>query len=155
MTDTSVTGRTVQQYIDETPVWSDGTETASAPLTGMQKRIWWLAAAGKFFEGLVVFMTGIALPLIVKQYDLDGSASHGLVTAATLAGILIGATALGGLSDKFGRKRMFIVEMVIFIAFLVALTFTPNFPLLVIFLFGIGVEDQSSPLSLRQADSLE
>ncbi|WP_121068586.1 MFS transporter [Chachezhania antarctica] len=139
MTYTSGSSRTVQQYIDETPVWSDGTETTTVPLTRMQRRIWWLAAAGKFFEGLVVFMTGIALPLIVKEYDLDGSASHGLVTAATLAGILIGATALGGLSDRFGRKRMFIVEMAIFIAFLVGLTFTPNFPMLVIFLFGMGV----------------
>ena len=27
-------------------------------MTNMQWRIWTLAAAGKFFEGLVVFMTG-------------------------------------------------------------------------------------------------
>ena len=139
MADSVTSPKTVQQYIDETPVWADGTETRSTPLTGMQQRIWWLAAAGKFFEGLVVFMTGIALPLIVKEFDLDGTASHGLVTAATLAGILVGATALGGLSDHFGRKRMFIVEMVIFLFFLVALCFVPNFPLLVICLFGMGV----------------
>jgi len=139
MSDAVIGGKTVQEYIDETPVWSDGTATGSCPLTKMQRRIWWLAAAGKFFEGLVVFMTGIALPLIVKEYNLDGSASHGLVTAATLAGILVGATALGGLADHFGRKRMFIVEMAIFTAFLIALTFAPNFTLVVIFLFGMGV----------------
>lgn len=139
MTKTLHGGKTVQQYIDETPIWPDGTETATTPLTPMQQRIWWLAAAGKFFEGLVVFMTGIALPLIVKEYNLDGTASHGLVTAATIAGILVGASALGGLSDIFGRKRMFIVEMVIFIVFLVALTLTPNFTLLIIFLFGMGL----------------
>ncbi|GAB5468671.1 MAG: MFS transporter [Rhodospirillales bacterium] len=131
--------KTVQEYLDETPFWEDGTETVSYPMTGMQQRIWWLAAAGKFFEGLVVFMTGIALPLIVREFNLDGSLSHGLVTAATLAGILVGATALGGLADRFGRKTMFVVEMALFTAFLIALTLTPSFTLLVIFLFGMGV----------------
>jgi hypothetical protein len=58
--------RSVQEYIDELPAWSDGTRLKSPPMTGMQWRIWSLAAAGKFFEGFVVFMTGIALPLIVR-----------------------------------------------------------------------------------------
>lgn len=133
------TGGTVQDYLDETPIWADGTVTASAPMTAMQQRIWWLAAAGKFFEGLVVFMTGIALPLIVRDFGLDGAFSQGLVTAATLAGILIGATALGGLADHYGRRTMFIAEMAIFTGFLVAITFAPNFTLLVIFLFGMGI----------------
>lgn len=139
MTTPEANSKTIQQYIDETPKWEDGTASSSAPLTRMQYRIWALAAAGKFFEGLVVFMTGIALPLIVKEFSLSGAASHGLVTAATLFGILIGATALGGLADHYGRKKMFIYEMVLFIAFLIALTFSTNFTMLVIFLFGIGV----------------
>ena len=48
---------------------------------------------------------------------------HGVIGAASLFGILVGALALGGLSDRFGRKPMFIVEMIIFVAFLVALCF--------------------------------
>ena len=39
--------RTVQEYIDEMPVWPDGTALKSSPMTGMQWRIWSLAAAGK------------------------------------------------------------------------------------------------------------
>jgi MFS transporter, putative metabolite transport protein len=58
--------RTVQDYIDERPIWSDGTHAPSIPMTKMQRRIWMLAAAGKFFEGFVVFMTGVALPLIAR-----------------------------------------------------------------------------------------
>jgi len=130
--------KTAQEYIDETPSWSDGTRTPTAPLTTMQFRIFSLACAGKFFEGMVVFMTGVALPLIMIEFGL-GAADAGLVTAASLAGILVGATALGGLADLVGRKKMFIAEMVIFVMFLVALTFSPNFPLLVFFLFGAGV----------------
>jgi MFS family permease len=135
---TDVPARTVQQYIDETPVWADSTPLSSSPLTQMQWRIWWLAAAGKFFEGMVVFMTGVALPIIALEFSLDAT-QKGMVGAATLFGILIGAMALGGLSDHLGRKTMFIVEMAIFILFLVLVALSPNFTLLVIFQFGMGL----------------
>lgn len=129
---------TVQGYIDERPLWADGTIAPPSPLTGMQRRIWWLSVAGKFFEGLVVFMTGVALPLIVREFGL-GAAQHGMVGAATLFGILVGASALGGLSDHFGRKPLFIFEMMLFTVFLALIVVTPNFPWLVACLFGMGL----------------
>src|SRR5207253_9432268 len=61
----------------------------------MQWFIWWLAAAGKFFEGMVVFTTGVALPLMAKEFAL-GATEKGVVAAASLFGILIGAATLGG-----------------------------------------------------------
>ncbi len=130
--------RTVQHYIDERPVWSDGTVLPTIPMTPMQWRIWSLAAAGKFFEGFVVFMTGVALPLISREFGI-GAAENGLISAASLVGILIGAVGLGGMSDRFGRKAMFIIEMIIFCAFLVLLVFATNFVSLIICLFGLGV----------------
>jgi len=95
--------KTVQEYIDELPVWSDGTSLKSTPMTGMQWRIWTLAAFGKFFEGFVVFMGGVSLPLITREFHL-AEAEKGLVTSASLAGILVGTVLLGALSDYFGRK---------------------------------------------------
>jgi MFS transporter, putative metabolite transport protein len=130
--------RSIQAYIDETPMWSDGTPLPWAPMTAMQWRIWMLAAAGKFFEGLVVFMTGVAMPLIAEEFGLT-RIQHGIVSAATLFGILIGAIGLGGLSDHFGRRAMFIVEMIIFVIFLVLLVASPGYYLLVVFLFGLGL----------------
>jgi MFS family permease len=130
--------RTPQNYIDERPNWSDGTLVGMTPMTAMQWRIWWLAAAGKFFEGLVVFMTGVSLPLIAQEFHLS-KAEHGMVSAASLAGILVGAVALGGLSDRFGRRSMFIVESFVFLVFLAMLVVSPNFPWLVTCLFGLGL----------------
>ena len=75
-----------------------------------------LAAAGNFFEGFVVFMTGVALPLLARD-STSAPAEDGIIGAASLFGILIGAVALGGLADHFGRKRMFVTEMIIFTAF--------------------------------------
>jgi putative MFS transporter len=139
-TDTAVTGtpRTVQDYIDERPIWPDGTSLPSVPMTSMQRRIWMLAAAGKFFEGFVVFMTGVAVPLIARQFSLNAT-QKGMVGAASLFGIMIGAYGLGSLSDRFGRKSMFIVEMILFTAFLACAVVCGNFASLVICLFGLGV----------------
>ena len=130
--------RTVQEYIDEIPMWPDGTKLASLPMTGMQWRIWSLAIAGKFFEGLVVFMTGVALPLIKATFGLQAT-QLSFVTAASLFGILIGATVLGRMADVFGRKTMFIAEMVLFTIFLIALTLAQSYLMLVVCLFGIGL----------------
>jgi MFS family permease len=131
--------RTVQDYIDEIPMWPDGTQLTKLPMTGMQWRIWGLAIAGKFFEGLVVLgLLGISLPLITHSFAL-ATWEKSIVSSITLFGILVGATVLGHMADIFGRKRMFIVEMVLFTVFLAALTLAQNFYWLAACLFGIGV----------------
>lgn len=130
--------QSVQGYIDQTPSWPDGTPTPTVPMTRMQWRIWLLATAGKFFEGLVVFMTGVALPLMVKEFGLT-PVEKGIVSAAPLAGIMVGAITLGGLADIYGRRRMFVVEMLVFTIFLVGLAVAPGPGWLVFFLFGVGV----------------
>jgi MFS transporter, putative metabolite transport protein len=107
-------------------------------MTNMQWLIWGLAAAGKFFEGMVVFTTGVALPLMGQEFAL-GATEKGVVAAASLFGILIGATALGGLADRYGRKEMFIIEMVLFAIFILVLTFSASFLVVVVALVGIGV----------------
>ncbi|PVY28442.1 MFS transporter [Williamsia muralis] len=140
MTATDRDGRptTVQQYIDEVPAWRDGTPATAGAMTSMQKRIWLLASAGKFFEGMIVFMVGVALPLITAEFDLT-SAQAGLTTAAPLLGIMIGASALGGLSDRWGRRQMFLAEMALFTVFLVGVTVSPGYGSLVVCLIGMGL----------------
>jgi MFS transporter, putative metabolite transport protein len=130
--------KSIQEYIDERPSWPDGTQISGAPMTNMQWLIWSLAATGKFFEGYVVFMTGVALPLISREFEI-GSAENGLIGAASLLGILVGAVGLGGMSDRFGRKPMFIIEMIIFVAFLMLLILSVNFLSVIICLLGIGL----------------
>ena len=129
---------TVQAYIEEIPAWSSGTALASAPLSSMQWLVWSLATAGKFFEGMIVFMGGIALPLLTAEFGLDDVAK-GAMTSATLAGILVGALVLGGLADRFGRKPVFIGEMVLLLVALIGASTSPGIGVLVVWLFVIGL----------------
>lgn len=130
--------RSVQSYIDETPVWRDGTATGQVQMTAMQWRIWLLASAGKFFEGMIVFMTGVALPLMVKEFGLSAT-EKGVVSAAPLAGIMLGALMLGGMADTHGRRPVFVIEIAALALFLVGLALSPSLPLLVVCLFGVGI----------------
>ena len=130
--------KTVQAYIEEIPNWQDGSSLGKAPLSGMQWLVWSLATAGKFFEGLIVFMGGIALPLVSEQFSIDQT-TKGFITAATLAGILIGALFLGGLADRFGRKPVFIGEMVLLLIGLLGASFSSSIELLIFWLFIMGL----------------
>ncbi|WP_228024289.1 MFS transporter [Synechocystis salina] len=125
----NVPGKSLQNYIDETP---------PRPLSAMQWRIWAAAAMGKFFEGIVVFTTGVALPLIEKDFGLS-SDLKGSVAAASLFGILIGASLFGNLADRLGRKLVFVVEMMLFSLFiaLTAVAWSPG--TLIFFLFCVGI----------------
>ncbi len=128
----------IQEYLDEAPIWEDGTPVTTPLLTSLQWWIWVLAASGKFFEGKVVFLTGVALPLLTQEFQLS-QVEKGMIGSATLFGILVGALTLGDLSDRFGRKRMFIIEMLLFIGFLIALCLAGNVSVLIACLFGLGL----------------
>jgi MFS transporter, putative metabolite transport protein len=80
------------------------------PLTALQWRLWCLAAAGKFLEGMIVFTGGLSLPLLVEEFALPPWQAA-LVASASLVGILAGALVSGGLADAWGRRPLFIAEM--------------------------------------------
>ena len=111
---------------------------AAAPLSRRQWLVWALATAGKLFEGLIVFMGGIALPLQAEQFAMT-PLQQGCVVSASLLGILIGALALGGLADRFGRRPLFIAEMLVLLLGLLAAAFSPGTPWLLAALLLIGL----------------
>lgn len=64
------------------------------------------------------FDTGIisgASPLIESEFHLN-AAQTGFITSSVLIGSMIGALTIGGLSDKFGRKKLLIISAILFLA---------------------------------------
>ena len=63
------------------------------------------------------FDTGIisgASPLIESEFSLN-AAQTGFITSSVLIGSMIGALTIGGLSDKYGRKKLLIVSAILFL----------------------------------------
>lgn len=111
---------------------------AAAPLSPRQWLVWFLATAGKLFEGLIVFMGGIALPLQAVQWSMT-PLEQGCVVSASLLGILIGALSLGGLADRFGRRPLFIAEMLVLLLGLLLAGISPGAHWLLAALLLIGL----------------
>ena len=129
--------RSVQSYIDETPFWKDGTAGRRREHHRHAETHLDAGVRRKVFRGMVVFMTGVAIPLLTLDFGLT-DVQKGMVGAAPLFGILVGASLLGGMADVFGRKRMFVVEMILFTLFLIGVALSPSFWPFLILLFGVG-----------------
>ncbi|EJN6959094.1 TPA: MFS transporter [Photobacterium damselae] len=130
--------KTIQTYIDDISSWHEESKISYMSMTKVQWRIWLLATFGKFFEGMIVFMMGLTLPLITLQFQLT-EFQKGTISSSILFGILIGASALGGLSDLYGRKKMFIIEMALLSVCLVGMAFSQSYWCVLLFNFGIGL----------------
>lgn len=72
------------------------------------------AAGGLFLDGYNVLIFSGALLGIVPYFHLKAGAV-GLIGASVFAGMIIGTLVSGPLTDKFGRKPVFVADMFLFI----------------------------------------
>lgn len=100
-----------------------------------------VTAATAFGAGLDGFDLGIISVVILHiNRDLGLSpAMEGLVGAASLLGIFFGAPLFGFLTDTFGRRRMFLVDIIAFIIFGIGQALVTGGVSLAIMRFLLGV----------------
>lgn len=106
--------------------------------SGLHFRFWLLAALGIMLDGFDFFIIGVAGPLLAEDFGLS-DAERGLVTAAAIVGSIFGAGLLGPLADKLGRRRIFRLDLILFIVFSVACVFAWDVWSLIGFRFLLGI----------------
>jgi len=126
------------------------TQLASAPISPESRRfLRHVTAATAFGGGLDGFDLGVISVVILHiNHDLELTpAMEGLVGAASLLGIFIGAPLFGFLTDTFGRRRMFLVDIIAFIVIGVGQAFAMGGVSLGIlrFLLGMAIRVCSGP----------
>ncbi|MFD8863267.1 MFS transporter [Streptomyces sp. NPDC059590] len=72
------------------------------------------AGGGEVCDGWVLGVVGAAMPLARTDLSL-GTLSAGLIGAASLIGIFLGGLCFGPLADRIGRRRMYLVDLGIFL----------------------------------------
>ena len=101
-------------------------------------RVGWLMMASILVEAWDLYSIAFVLIFIRNQYHPD-PLLLGLAAAGTQGGALIGALLGGWLSDKIGRRVMFLSTMIMFIVFAIAQAFVPSVGWLVVVRFILGV----------------
>ncbi|UTW43492.1 MFS transporter [bacterium SCSIO 12844] len=94
--------------------------------------------SGLFIDGYILYISSIALPLIQKQYALTAF-ELGITQSVTLIGAAFGAIIFGKLSDKLGRKKLLIYNLIFFIVASVLSALSWNVLSLITFRLFIGI----------------
>jgi putative MFS transporter len=110
------------------------------PLAGRQRYAAILVACGEFIDGYDLLVMGAALILIRPQFNLTPQ-EVGLLGASAFLGAMIGLLVFGDLSDRLGRRAIFIINLVFFVVFSIASAFVTTTAQLFVmrFLVGVGV----------------
>lgn len=118
------------------------------PLSRFHVKMLLLSAAGVFLDGYDLFIISVAL-LFIKPLWLNsslGSANTiaiytGLLASSALIGMFIGALTLGHFTDKYGRKGMYVIDLIFFIVFATLSALSQNIFELILFriLLGVGI----------------
>jgi len=101
-------------------------------------RVGWLMMSSILVEAWDLYSIAFVLVFIKDQFHPDAWLL-GLAAAGTQGGAVIGALLGGWLSDKVGRRFMFLSTMIMFIVFALAQGLVPNITWLIVIRFILGV----------------
>jgi len=101
-------------------------------------RTGWLMIGSIFIESWDLYSIAFVLVFIKEIYH-PSSLMLGLAAAGTQAGAAVGALLGGWLSDKIGRRFVFLATMIAFIVFGLAQAFAPTVATLAIIRFALGI----------------
>lgn len=126
-------------YSDQNKVRNDAASQARKRRTDrFQLRVAACASGGKFVDGWILAVIGIALPLASFQMGMS-PLWEGLIGASSLIGIFVGGLLFGWLTDLLGRRRMFTLTLAIFLIFSVMQFFVTDPGWLFVFRLIMGI----------------
>ncbi|MFE4835987.1 MFS transporter [Arthrobacter sp. NPDC056691] len=109
-----------------------------APLTKFHKKLTFFASGGPFIDGYALSIIGIALITMVPGLHMN-PAEIGMVGAASLVGIFFGGGVFGWLTDKIGRHKMYIADLMALAVFSVLNGFATEIWQVVLCRFFLGM----------------
>lgn len=107
--------------------------------TGLVVTLLWIAV---LLDGFDMVVLGAAMPAMMEDPSWQLTAAQGTQISTTgLFGMMLGALAIGALTDKVGRRWVMIVSVFVFSVLTLAMGFTDSVLLFLIlrFLAGVGL----------------
>lgn len=114
------------------------TSIEDAPLNSFHKKLTVYSAGGPFLDGYVLSIIGVVMVPMSSALQLDAFWS-GLIAASALIGVFLGGFLGGWFTDKFGRKVLYLVDLIAIVAFSVAQFWVESAMALFIWRLLIGI----------------
>ncbi len=109
-------------------------------LKDVHLRLTVLSAGGYFLDGYDLSIISVAILVLSKQFSFSTSGiDDTLLIGSTLIGMIFGGVLGGYLSDRHGRKSLYMWDMLLFIIFTVLTAISTTYIELVIFRLLLGV----------------
>lgn len=102
--------------MDQVKQYSAAARLERLPITKFHYYIMWVLAFSFFFELGDINTLSYTSPAIIKNWHLSLS-TMGNIVSATFLGMFLGASLVGWVSDKIGRKKSLIAAILIFSLF--------------------------------------
>jgi putative MFS transporter len=83
-----------------------------SPTKPIQRWLWVLSTGGTLLDGFVIFVLGVAMPLIIAEFHLTPDVV-GLIGASLVFGAVFGAGLGGPMADRLGRKKLMLADMIL------------------------------------------
>lgn len=85
-----------------------------APVNSFHRRTVVVAMGGPFCDGYLLGIIAVALNLLTPQLHL-GAVWSGLIAASALLGVFLGGLAFGPITDRLGRRLMYVLNLAVFV----------------------------------------
>ena len=110
----------------------------SANLNGFHVKLALFSSGGPFLDGYILSIIGIAMVQIQSQWDMSALWA-GLIGSSALVGVFIGGAVFGAVTDRIGRKLMYMIDLSVIIVCSVAQFFVQDEMQLFILRLIIGI----------------
>jgi MFS transporter, putative metabolite:H+ symporter len=107
----------------------------------LNRRHWWIFAVCSLaflLDALDLQVLSLAAPAITRDWGIDAR-SMGFVFSATFVGMLIGSVTFGLAADRFGRRSMLLLTVLMFSCFAAACAAATTVQTLAVLRFFLGV----------------
>ncbi|MEE2569761.1 MFS transporter [Pseudarthrobacter sp. J64] len=106
-------------------------------VTGAHRQIVFMILLGVFFDALEQNAVGITGPVLREAWGL-GAGEIGLLNTMTFTATALGRLATGLIVDKYGRRQMLVINLIIFAGGSLLCAVAPNYPILAAGRFVVG-----------------